>query len=194
MLDRRKVEEAIDEGQETLRLNPGWVHRSRRLKPHPDGLYAFGGHRGGINEGWFSPTTKASNGPATLSRVRHGSSDRFLLKAASETAGDLLLGPDVISRDGGGNLLCKFFDNMEPIPHHLHQSDALGDLVGQRGKPEAYYFPKHEVAAPAMIRFGEMTQDETADAAKAGVRVQNTGAADPLVILKRFGPGNPDAK
>jgi hypothetical protein len=399
MLDRRKVQEAIDAGQGILRLEPCWVPRSfmipgRRLKLHPDDLYAFGGHRGGINERWFSSTTKASNGPATLedeglSYVHPGGSDRFLLKNAIEIAGDLLLGQDVISREGGWNLLCKFFDNMGPIPHHLHQSDALASLVGQRGKPEAYYFPpqynltennfpytfmglepgttkndirrclenwnkgdngilfhsrayrlqpgsgwqinpgilhapgslvtyepqvnsdvfamfqsvvegriidwslltkdvrpeyhhdldylvdmldwnaninpefgktnkvfpkpvrpqetgkddgyrenwvsygtpyysakeltvppnrtatirdsaaygliltqghglfgKHEVAAPAMIRFGEMTQDElfvTADAAKAGVTVQNTSATDPLVILKHFGPGNPDA-
>jgi len=55
----------------------------------------------------------------------------------------------------------------------------------------------HRVAAPAMIRFGEMTEDElfvTANAAKEGVRVENTSATDPLVILKHFGPGNPDAE
>jgi hypothetical protein len=48
-----------------------------------------------------------------------------------------------------------------------------------------------------MIRFGEMTEDEvfvTAGVAKAGVRVENPSASDPLVILKHFGPGNPDAK
>jgi hypothetical protein len=48
-----------------------------------------------------------------------------------------------------------------------------------------------------MIRFGEMTEDElfvTADAAAHGVRVENLSDADPLVILKHFGPGNPDAK
>jgi hypothetical protein len=48
-----------------------------------------------------------------------------------------------------------------------------------------------------MIRFGEMTQDElfvTAEAAKSGVEVQNNSATDPLVILKHFGPGNPDAE
>jgi len=46
-----------------------------------------------------------------------------------------------------------------------------------------------------MIRFGEMTQDElfvTRDAAKEGVRVENASASEPLVILKHFGPGNPD--
>ena len=30
---------------------------------------------------------------------------------------------------------------MGAIPHHLHQSDAFAKLVGQKGKPEAYYFP-----------------------------------------------------
>ena len=59
----------------------------------------------------------------------------------SISAGDLLLGPEVMAREGGWNLLCKFFDNMGPIPHHLHQSDEFAKLVGQRGKPEAYYFP-----------------------------------------------------
>jgi len=55
----------------------------------------------------------------------------------------------------------------------------------------------HRVGAPTMIRFGEMTQDElfvTAEAARAGVRIENASASDPLVILKHFGPGNPDAE
>ena len=42
---------------------------------------------------------------------------------------------------GGWNLLCKFFDNLGPIPHHLHQTDEFAARVGQKGKPEAYYFP-----------------------------------------------------
>jgi hypothetical protein len=42
---------------------------------------------------------------------------------------------------GGWNLLCKFFDNFGPIPHHLHQNDEFASRVGQKGKPEAYYFP-----------------------------------------------------
>jgi hypothetical protein len=29
-----------------------------------------------------------------------------------------------MARDGGWNLLCKFFDNLGPIPHHMHQNDA----------------------------------------------------------------------
>ena len=118
----------------------------RRLKLHPDDLYACGGHRGGINERWFSSTTNADNGPGTpadegLSYVRTADGQRFLLKDAVDTSGDDLLGAEVMSRERGWNLLCKFFDNLGPIPHHMHQSDAHARLVGRRGKPEAYYFP-----------------------------------------------------
>ena len=150
-VDRSGVRRALDAGAGVLRLAPCWVPRSflvpgRRLKLHPDDLYAFGGHRGGINERWFSSTTKASNGPLTgkdegLSYVRLDDGTRFLLKDAVESAGDLLIGEDVMGREGGCNLLCKFFDNMGPIPHHMHQNDEFAKKVGQKGKPEAYYFP-----------------------------------------------------
>jgi hypothetical protein len=151
MLKRSEVQNAVDAGSGILRLRPSWVPRSfmipgRRLKLHPNDLYAFGGHRGGINERWFSSTTKASNGPEALadeglSYVQPENGDKFLLKDAVETAGDLLLGASVMEREGGWNLLCKFFDNLGPIPHHMHQSDEFAKLVGQKGKPEAYYFP-----------------------------------------------------
>jgi hypothetical protein len=400
MVTRTQVQDAIGAGGGILRLEPCWVPRTfmqpgRRLRLHPDDVYALGAHRGGINERWFSSTTNADNGPGTppdegLSYVRLASGARFLLKDAVDRAGDVLLGADVMSREGGWNILCKFFDNMGPIPHHMHQGDAHAALVGRRGKPEAYYFPPqynqlennfpytfmglepgatredvrrcleqwgkgdngildlskayrlqvgsgwqidpgilhapgslvtyepqvnsdvfgmfqslvegrvvpwdllvkdvprdkhfdfdfivgmldwdanvnptfghdnrvfprpvrafaeteaegqreqwvcygtgwysskeltvlpgrgvtivdaaayglvvvqgngtfgpHRVAAPTMIRFGDMTQDElfvTADAAKAGVRIENASASDPLVVLKHFGPGNPDAE
>ena len=35
----------------------------------------------------------------------------------------------------------KFFDNMGPIPHHMHQKFEHAALTGQEGKPESYYFP-----------------------------------------------------
>ena len=46
-----------------------------------------------------------------------------------------------MEREKGWNLLCKFFDNLGPIPHHMHQSDEQAKLLGRKGKPEAYYFP-----------------------------------------------------
>ena len=151
MVNRSQVQQAVEAGGGLLRLDPAWVPRSfmipgRRLKLHPDDLYALGGHRGGINERWFSSATNADNGPGTpadegLSYVRLPDGKRFLLKEAVDQAGDLLLGADVMQREKGWNLLCKFFDNWGPIPHHMHQSDAQAKLVGRRGKPEAYYFP-----------------------------------------------------
>ena len=150
-VDRNQVQQAIEAGNGILRLAPSWVPRSfmipgRRLKLHPDDIYAFGGARGGINERWFSSTTKAANGPDTtefegLSFVVTKSGEKFLLKDAVEAAGELLLGKDVFDREKGWNILCKFFDNEGPIPHHMHQNDEHAGAVGFKGKPEAYYFP-----------------------------------------------------
>jgi hypothetical protein len=150
-MQRPQVQEAIDAGGGVLRLEPCWVPRSfmhpgRRLRLHPDDLYAYGAHRGGISERWFSSTTNADNGPGTpqdegLSYVRTTNGARFLLKDAFEAAGDALIGKDVMTREGGWNLLCKFFDTMGPIPLHMHQREEDARRVGRRGKPEAYYFP-----------------------------------------------------
>ena len=116
-----------------------------RLKLDPRDLYALGAHRGGIDERWFSSTTRADNGPGTpedegLSYVEF-QGRKVLLKAAVDEFGDDLLGADVMRQRGGWNLLCKFFDNLGPIPHHMHQSDEFAKRVGRNGKPEAYYFP-----------------------------------------------------
>jgi hypothetical protein len=151
MIDRSTIQNEIETGGGILRLEPCWVPRSfmipgRRLRLHPADLYAFGGERGGINERWFASTTKASNGPLTtefegLSFVHASKGAKFLLKDAVEIAGDDLLGPDVMQREGGWNFFCKFFDNMGPIPHHMHQSQEFAAKVRRKGKFEAYYFP-----------------------------------------------------
>lgn len=49
--------------------------------------------------------------------------------------------------------------------------------------------------SPTLIRFGQLTSDEyfvSEDAARAGVLVTNTSETEPLVVLKHFGPENPD--
>jgi hypothetical protein len=116
-----------------------------RLKLDPRDLYALGAHRGGIDERWFSSTTNADNGPGTpadegLSYI-DVNGQRVLLKKAIAEIGDEFLGADVMRQYGGFNLLCKFFDNLGPIPHHMHQMDRHAAKVGRKGKPEAYYFP-----------------------------------------------------
>jgi hypothetical protein len=54
-----------------------------------------------------------------------------------------------------------------------------------------------DVETPSLIRYGQKTKDElfvTACAARQGVTVANRSDKEDLVILKHFGPGNPDAK
>ena len=53
-----------------------------------------------------------------------------------------------------------------------------------------------DVETPTLIRYGQMTKDElfvTAAAAQDGVVVNNGSNVENLVLLKHFGPGNPDA-
>ena len=144
------LKEALAAGEGIVPLAPCWVPRSflmpgGRLKLDPRDLYALGAQRGGIDERWFSSTTKADNGPGTpqdegLSYIAFDG-QRMLLQEAIETMGDDFLGADVMREQGGWNVLCKFFDNLGPIPHHMHQSEADARRVGRHGKPEAYYFP-----------------------------------------------------
>ena len=52
-----------------------------------------------------------------------------------------------------------------------------------------------DIEAPALIRYGQLTYDEffiNEAAAKQGVTITNPSASDPIVMLKHFGPGNPD--
>ena len=150
MSHKTLIYDALTAGEGVVRLAPCWVPRAflmpgGRLKLDPRDLYALGAHRGGIDERWFSSTTKAANGPLTgedegLSYIAFNGR-KVLLKEAIETAGDQFLGADVMQTYSGWNLLCKFFDNLGPIPHHLHQNDEFAARVGQKGKPEAYYFP-----------------------------------------------------
>ena len=52
-----------------------------------------------------------------------------------------MLGKAAMDQYGGWVMYSKFFDNMYPLPHHLHPSDEIAANVGRVGKPEAYYFP-----------------------------------------------------
>lgn len=52
-----------------------------------------------------------------------------------------------------------------------------------------------DIETPTMIRFGQLTYDEffvSEEAAKQGVKITNPSKTDPIVMLKHFGPENPD--
>jgi hypothetical protein len=140
---------AFEAGEGLLRLAPTWVPRSflqpgRRIKLHPADYYAFGKHRGGIDERWFASTTPAANDNRTedegLSYVVDGGS-RFTLKDAVDALQGEAIGAKMWDTYKRWPVYSKFFDNMGPIPHHMHQNAEQAALVGQEGKPESYYFP-----------------------------------------------------
>lgn len=148
------AKKALEQGEGILRLTPTWVPRSfcvpgRRIKLHPDDYYVLGGARGGIDERWLSSTTPAQNGPLTgknegLSHIvfQDGANEAlFLLKDAIDELKGEIIGERIWNEHKSWPMYSKFFDNMGPLPHHIHHNDEYAAMTGQKGKPEAYYFP-----------------------------------------------------
>ncbi len=143
------LERALEAGDGLLRLTPTWVPRSflhpgRRIRLHPDDYYALGVERGGIDERWFASTTEAKNEGRLwhegLSFCQHDGRE-FLLRDAVAENPELLIGKKMWEKHERWPVYSKFFDNLGPIPHHLHQGFDDAALVDQDGKPESYYFP-----------------------------------------------------
>ena len=147
----QKIREAFAAGEGIFRLAPNWVPRSfcipgRRIKLHPDDYYALGSARGGLDERWLGCTTPADNGPLTgknegISHLVAADGTLIPLTEAVEELGAELLGSRLWDKYHGWPVYSKFFDNLGPLPHHIHHRDQHAALVGMRGKPECYYFP-----------------------------------------------------
>ena len=144
--------ELLKEGDGVLRLKPTWVPRSfcrpgRRIKLHPDDYYVLGLKKGGIDERWFASTTWAENGPGTpedegLSYVvsADGKQKMLLRDMVSELKGEII-GEALWNKYKKWPMFSKFFDNLGPLPHHIHHRDQHAKRVGSDGKPEMYFFP-----------------------------------------------------
>ena len=152
--DARVIRETFSKGEGVFRLFPAFVPRrfgkaGHRLKLHPDDYFAFGMARGSITERWFSSTIAAQNGENAkadegLSYVcgEYGSGVRFTLRDAVKTLGEELVGKELMEKYNGWPIYSKFFDNENPLFHHLHLTFEAAQRVGKLGKPENYYFPK----------------------------------------------------
>lgn len=144
------AERALSAGEGIVRLAPTWVPRAfctpgGRLKLHPDDLYPFPGGRGGIDERWLASTVHADNGPGTpewegVSMVVGQADELIPFDGFVAHHGARLLGEAVWAAHAGWPMYSKFFDNMTPLPLHVHHRDADAAALGRKGKPEAYYF------------------------------------------------------
>ena len=149
------VDRALDAGGGLLRLLPNWVPRSflhpgKRIKLAPTDWYALGAYRGGIDERWFASTTEAANDNRNEDEgLSYGlfEGERYLLADAVAEAGPRLVGQAMWDEYKRWPVYSKFFDNMGPIPHHMHQKAEHAANTGQEGKPESYYFPPQLNAA-----------------------------------------------
>src|SRR4029079_11947207 len=112
------LDRALDAGGGLLRLTPtrvprSFLHPGRRIKLHPDDLYAYGADRGGIDERWFSSMTEAAN----EGRVWHEGlsfvsfeGKTFLLRDAVADSGKRLIGDAMFGKYNRWPVYSKFFD------------------------------------------------------------------------------------
>lgn len=154
MADEKRIREVFENGQGVFRLFPNFIPRrfgkaGKRLKLHPDDYYAYGMARGSITERWFSSTISAQNGELASEdeglsyvSVSYDNDEKFTLKEAIEVLGEEAVGTELMKKYGGWPMYSKFFDNINPLFHHVHLTFEAAAKVGKLGKPECYYFPK----------------------------------------------------
>ena len=151
--NRELLKRALAANGGVLPLLPAWVPRDfilpgGRMKLARSDLYGFGADRGGIDERWLASTTLADNGPKTLPDEglsyclvdSTSGRKRVLLTEALDLLPDEMLGEKLVSA-GGWTVLGKVFDNLDPLPVHMHPRQEDASKVGRHAKPEAYYFP-----------------------------------------------------
>ena len=128
-----ELRETFEANGGIFRLTPAWVPRSfcipgRRIKLHPDDYYALGGERGGIDERWLGSTTPANNGPLTgknegVSHLVSTDGRLIPLTEAVEELGAVLIGEGLWKQYRCWPVYSKFFDNLGPLPHHIHHRE-----------------------------------------------------------------------
>lgn len=152
--DKKIIHETFKKGDGILRLFPSFVPRrfgkaGHRLKLHPDDYFAFGIERGSITERWFSSTIPAQNGSNAKADeglsyvcIDYNIEKKFSLRMAVKILGEDLVGKELMEKYDGWPMYSKFFDNQNPLFHHVHLTFEAAARVGKLGKPESYYFPK----------------------------------------------------
>ena len=73
--------------------------------------------------------------------TKDGKEEQILLKDVIDELKGEIIGDRLWNEFESWPMYSKFFDNMGPLPHHIHHNDEHAAKIGMKGKPEAYYFP-----------------------------------------------------
>ncbi len=180
------IDRVLNENGGILRFAPAWVPRAfctpgRRLRLHPDDYFPFQKGRGGIDERWIACPIRADNGPLTgpyealsLAVDPEGGLVPFDEIIAAGKAD--VIGSRLWDRFGGWTAYTKFYDNLNPLPFHVHASDDKAGLVGKVGKPEAYYYApqmNNYLGEQSISYFGvrpDVTREQVVESLRAHAR------------------------
>ncbi len=153
MADRTFYKELLEKGDGVLQMTPTWVPRpfnrpGKRLRLHPDDIYAMGMKRGAIVERWFSSITKVETEGAvehegmSFVNVDDNPDHTVLFLDVIEALGEELIGRELMEKYGTWPMYSKFYDYNEPLFHHVHHGEEACKKVGVTPKHEHYFFPK----------------------------------------------------
>ena len=80
------------------------------------------------------PLTAHDEGLSYIIADEKGSEKVLLIDAVEEMKGQII-GDGLYKKYKRWPMFSKFFDNLGPLPHHIHHSDIYATLVDQPGKP-----------------------------------------------------------
>ena len=137
--------QALDAGEGLLRLTPTWVPRSflhpgKRIKLAPGRLVrlrrASRRHRRTLVRQHHRSRQRRPRAGRRAELRRSSRASGFTLRDAVAEAGATLIGKAMFDKYKRWPVYSKFFDNMGPIPHHMHQSfeDAAARRPGRQAR------------------------------------------------------------
>jgi hypothetical protein len=144
-----QVVEALKSGEGILRLAPTWVPRSSDagspVETHPDDYYAMSATEAeSTSAGWPQrPTANESREPDEGWSYDYGK-DRFTLRDAVKVESRRLIGKKIWDQYKRWPVCSKFFDNLGPIPHHMHQDDEQAKLPAVRASRVVLFPPAQQ--------------------------------------------------
>ncbi len=144
MSNRDLILQALSEGDGAVRLAPCWVPRSflmpgGRLKLDPRDLYTLGAHRGASTNAGSPPPPRPPTArlppPTKASATSSSGGRKVLLRKPSKPRATSSWAPTSCG-EGGWNLLCKFFDNLGPIPTTCIRTTSSPPGSARRASPK----------------------------------------------------------